>query len=146
MKKMIFRVTVGAIAVSSTLFSCTSKERKVEEERGNAQEARQDLREAERELNAEYPAFRIDAEEKIVRNEKRIVELRAIVDKPGTKAFDGMRKKRIEELSEKNALLRSRLNAYEKERSDWEVFKREFNHDMNQLGEAFSDLGNKNTK
>jgi len=38
------------------------------------------------------------------------------------------------------------LNAYEKERSDWEVFKREFNHDMNQLGEAFSDLGNKNTK
>jgi DNA-directed RNA polymerase subunit N (RpoN/RPB10) len=30
--------------------------------------------------------------------------------------------------------------AYEKSQSDWEAFKREFNHDMEELGKALKDL------
>ena len=146
MKKIIFYLAFSAMATSVMFTSCDSKAKKVEEEKDNVQEAREDLKEARRELNTEYPAFRIDAEEKIMRNEKRIAELQAIVDKPGKQPFDGIRKKRIEELAEKNALLKSRLYQYEKENSDWEVFKREFNHDMKELGEAFTDLGKNNTK
>ena len=66
--------------------------------------------------------------------------------KPGTALFDDLRKKRIEQLEQKNADLRSKLYGYEKEHSDWEAFKREFNHDMDGVGEAFKDLGKDNTK
>lgn len=108
-------------------------------------EAKEDLKEAQKELSKEYPAFRIEAEAKIDANDKRIAELSAIVNKPGDKLFDDMRRKRIEELKQKNADLRNRLYNYEKEQSDWEVFKREFNRDLDGIVEAFKDLGKNNS-
>ena len=146
MKKKIFYIAFIAIAAGSILTSCDSKEKKVEEAKQVVTEAKQDLKETQQELNAEYPAFKTEAELKIADNEKRIAELNAILNKPGKLPLDEMRKKRIVELEEKNAQLKSRLYGYEKERTDWETFKREFNHDMEGLGAAFKDLGKKNTK
>lgn len=146
MKKKIFYIAFIAIAAGSILTSCDSKEKKVEEAKQVVTEAKQDLKETQQELNAEYPAFKTEAELKIADNEKRIAELNAILNKPGKLPLDEMRKKRIVELEEKNAQLKSRLYGYEKERTDWETFKREFNHDMEGLGAAFADLGKKNTK
>ena len=139
MKKTIFYTALSVIIASSIFTSCESKEKKVED-------AKQELKEAQRELNAEYPTFKTDAETKIADNEKRIAELREKLNKPGKAPLDEMRKKRIDELEEKNVVLRSRLYGYEKERSDWETFKREFNHDMESIGGAFKDLGKDNTK
>ena len=31
-------------------------------------------------------------------------------------------------------------------KEEWETFKAEFNHDMEELGKAFGDLGNNNVK
>jgi chromosome segregation ATPase len=146
MKKIIFYTALSAIAASSILTSCQSKEKKVEDAKEEVQEAKQELKEAQQELNTEYPTFKTDAETKIADNEKRIAELREKLNKPGKAPLDEMRKKRIDELEEKNAVLRSRLYGYEKERSDWETFKREFNHDMEGIGDAFKDLGKDNTK
>lgn len=35
---------------------------------------------------------------------------------------------------------------YEKSQSDWETFKREYNHDMDELGNALKDLTVDNKK
>ncbi len=137
MKKVIMYAAVAAFAVSSFLTSCQSNESKVEE-------AQEELKEAKAELNAEYPAFKTNAEVQIADNEKRIAELRVKLNKPGTSVFDDSRKKKIDELEVKNAELRIKLEAYEKENSDWETFKREFNHDMEGIADAFKDLGNDN--
>jgi len=42
--------------------------------------------------------------------------------------------------------MRARLVAYEKSQSNWESFKREFNHDMDEIGQALKDLTVDNKK
>ncbi len=59
--------------------------------------------------------------------------------KPG-KTFDDLYKQRIERLEQKIADLKTRMNEYEKNQTGWESFKREFNHDMDELGSALKDL------
>jgi len=144
MKKTIIYSAFALMAMSSFLSSCESNTKKVEDKEENVEEAKEELKEAQTELNAEYPALKTEAEEKFAANEKRIGELRAKVDKNDKDALDGMRSKRIDELEQQNADLRRRLNAYETDRSDWETFKREFNHDMDGMGKAFEDVGKDN--
>ncbi len=146
MKKTIFYTAFALIIGGIVFTSCQSKEKKVENAEENVQAANQKLDEAQRELNAEYPSFKKDGEAKIADNEKRIDALKANLDKPGNAPRDEMRKKRIDELKEKNAALRTRLYDYENERSDWEAFKIEFNHDMKGIADAFKDLGKDNAK
>ena len=144
MKKTIYYTAIAVMAAGSLFTSCQSKEQKVEDATVNVLKADKDLLVAKQELNAEYPAFKTDAELQIAENDKRIAELRVQLNRPGKAPLDGMRKKRIDELNKKNAELRARLNGYEKAPSDWETFKREFKHDMKGIGEAFKDLGTKN--
>ncbi|HLP49347.1 MAG TPA: hypothetical protein VK154_00540 [Chitinophagales bacterium] len=146
MKKTMFYTLATAIAVGTIFTSCESKQEKVEDAKEEVQEAKEELHEAQRELNPEYANFKTDAEAKIEANDKRIAELREKINKPGKAPLDDARAKRIDELQEKNAQLRSRLYGYEKERSDWEAFKREFNNDMENLGNSFNDLGKDNVK
>jgi len=61
------------------------------------------------------------------------------LNKPG-KILDPIYKQRIETLEEQNRDLKVRLDVYEKNNSDWETFKREFNHDMDELGKALKDF------
>jgi predicted nucleotide-binding protein (sugar kinase/HSP70/actin superfamily) len=145
MKKSMYFAAIAAIVAGSLVTSCESNTTRVENAEEKVIEAKEDLKEAQKELSKEYPAFRIEAEAKIDANDKRIAELSAIVNKPGDKLFDDMRRKRIEELKQKNADLRNRLYNYEKEQSDWEVFKREFNRDLDGIVEAFKDLGKNNS-
>lgn len=145
MKKQLSKFAFGVLLASAVFTACQSKQEKVEDAKEDVQEAKEELHDAQSELNAEYPAFRTDAEAKIAANEQRIADLRAKINKGG-KPLDEARAKRIQELEEKNAQLRSRLYGYEKERSDWEAFKREFNHDMDELGKSFDDVGKDNVK
>ncbi len=145
MKKTIFYTAIAALAAGSIVTSCATKTDKVEDAQENVTEANQDLTKAQVELNAEYPVFKKDAEVQIAENDKRIAELRVQLNKPGKAPLDEMRKKRIDALNEKNSELRNRLYGYEKEPTDWEMFKQEFKHDMKGIGEAFKELGKKNT-
>lgn len=140
MKKTLFYTAIAAIAAGSIFTSCNSGAKKTE----TVQEATENLQDAQADLNSEYPTFKTEAEVKIAANEVRIAELREKLNKPGKAPFDEMRKNRIDELERKNLELKSRLNGYQKEHSDWETFKREFNHDMDGIAEAFEDLGKDN--
>nr|MBP8086991.1 hypothetical protein [Saprospiraceae bacterium] len=89
--------------------------------------------------------FKSDAEIKIKENEVRIGELKVKMKKSG-KTFDAMYEKNIIALEEKNKDLKTRIASYETNQSDWDAFTREFNHDMDELGQALKDLtvNNKN--
>ena len=53
--------------------------------------------------------------------------------------------KQIDLLEERNNAMKLKLDAYQiNEKDDWRKFKTEFNHDMDELGKAFSDLTIKN--
>jgi cell shape-determining protein MreC len=65
--------------------------------------------------------------------------------KPG-EIFDALYAKKIANLEQQNKEMRARLEAYEKSQSNWESFKREFNHDMDAIGQALKDLTVDNKK
>lgn len=143
MKKVFFTTAFNVMLAAFVLTSCESKQEKVADAQEDVQEAKEELQEAKAELNPEYATYRTEAEARIKMNEERIATLRKNIG-AGGKPLDGERAKRIDELEEKNAQLRSRLYGYEQERSDWESFKREFNRDMDEMGTAFENLGKDN--
>ncbi|MCE3259399.1 MAG: hypothetical protein K0S12_1040 [Bacteroidetes bacterium] len=100
----------------------------------------------EAELEKDRAEFKRTSEIRIEENDRRIEELRA---KMAT-ADDRMKaeyNERIDELNERNKKQRERLNDYKGTGNEnWEKFKREFNHDMDELGDALKNFGNDNKK
>lgn len=144
MKKSIFTLAAMSLLMTGAIFtSCNSAAQKEENTTTESQDAN-----AEEQVVAtaeEWQAFKTDAEAKIKNNEIRIEELTVQMNKPG-QVFDDLYKNRIEELEQQNRELQNRIDAYDKSHTDWEKFKREFNHDMDELGEALKNItvNNKN--
>jgi|WetSurMetagenome_2_1015567.scaffolds.fasta_scaffold841574_1 hypothetical protein len=149
MKKITLTLVVATAFLTGTILSgCQSSAQKEATARDNLQEAKQDLKDVKKDANAkaqklasaeEWETFKSDAEIKIINNEIRIAELRDKLNKQGT-MLDNMYEKKIETLEQQNKDLKKRIEDYEKSQSDWETFKREFNHDMDELGKALKDL------
>lgn len=142
------------ILAHAVFTGCQSSAYKLEAANQNVEKEKQDLQEAQKDANAvavkvanaeEWAAFKTESEVKIKDNQIRIDELKVKMSKPG-KTFDAMYAKNIENLEQKNKDLKARIGAYEANQSDWDSFKREFNHDMDELGQALRDLtvNNKN--
>jgi TolA-binding protein len=144
MKKSIFTLAAMSLLMTGAIFtSCNSAAQKEDNTTTESQDAI-----AEEQVVAtaeEWQAFKTDAEDKIKNNEIRIEELTVQMNKPG-QVFDDLYKNRIEELEKQNRELQYRIDAYDKSHTDWEKFKREFNHDMDELGEALKNItvNNKN--
>jgi hypothetical protein len=101
---------------------------------------------AEKPINSEeWLTFKSESERKIRNHEIRIAELNLEIKNQGEKS-DALYRKKIANLEQQNKDMRARLEAYEKSQSNWESFKREFNHDMDAIGQALKDLTVDNKK
>lgn len=149
MKKLSFINLIAASFVAASLLtSCSSnadKENKAKEEVNEAKENLQEVKnenqeDAVKKANAEeWQAFKADAESKIKDHEARIAELKEKMKKSG-KTMDALYQKKIDNLEARISDLKLKLDNYEKNQSDWQSFKTEFNHDMDEFGKAFKDL------
>ena len=149
MKKIILTLVLAtAFLAGAILTGCQSSAQKEASARDNLQKAKEDLNNVQKDANAdaqklanakEWETFKSDAEITIRNNEIRIADLRVKLNKQGT-MLDPMYEKKIETLEQQNKDLKKRIEDYEKNQSDWETFKREFNHDMDELGRALKDL------
>ena len=149
MKKLIFTLAVATTFMAGTIFtSCESSYNKDGENQGMMNETKEDMQEMHNDKNADMPkmatadewkTFKLESELEINNNEIRVKELTEKMNKPGT-ILDPLYAKKIENIEQKNKDLKAKLVAYETNQSDWEKFKREFNHDMDELGKAFKDL------
>lgn len=149
MKKTIISYAIASTLVAGLILTgCQSASQKEEAAKENVQEAKEELKEVRDDANKEaqkvasaeeWKTFKMETAEKIRNNEIRIAELKVKMKKPG-KILDGLYEKRIEALEQRNNDLKMRIENYEKNQSDWESFKREFNHDMDELGQAFKDI------
>lgn len=155
MKKTIYYLAVSIVVTAGLVVtSCNSPAKKAEKAKENVEETQQELREANADAELqqqkaataeEWNEFKSDSEVKIKKNETRIAEIKAKMMKPGL-ALDSVYQRRINALEEKNNKLRTKVNDYERNQSDWESFKREFNHDMEEIGKGFEDLTIDNKK
>ena len=132
--------------------SCNSPAKKDANE--NVQEDHRNLSESETKFHVhkiataeEWVVFKKEQELKIKENELRIAELREKIAKPETgQKIDSTFQEKIVRLEQKNEILKAMIKSYESNQTDWESFKREFNHDMEELGKAFKDFTIDNTK
>jgi hypothetical protein len=150
MKQPIFKFTIcSTILVSALLIGCnTSADKKEEQAKEEVTEAKDNLKEVQAEnldqakktANAEeWAAFKKESEYSIKLNEERITELRHKMKKSG-KTLDEIYLERVQTLERKNVDLKNRIDTYNKNQSNWEEFKREYKHDMDELAKALKDF------
>lgn len=150
MKKKLFNLAMATIFIAGGMLTgCGTSEEKVDAAEENVEEAKEDLREAKQEeavviqikvTEEEWKVFKQDSDEKIAKNNAKIKELKAKMKTSG-KGMDKIYSDRIAAIEKRNVELQARLDNFDNEQTDWDSFKREFDHDMGELGKAFNELG-----
>jgi outer membrane murein-binding lipoprotein Lpp len=147
MKKTIISLVVTTLISGAIFTGCGPSTAKEDAAKTEVKEAREDLKDAQKAATAEeWKAFKDESELRIRDNEVRIAELKVKIKKSG-KDLDALYEKKIDALEQQNKDMKARIDVYERNnKSDWESFKREFNHDIDELGKALKDLTVNNTK
>jgi hypothetical protein len=146
MKKPIVIMAFASLFLSLSLTSCSSPESDVSEAQEEVNEAQNELDVANMELEKDIKKFRTATFEKIEVNNVRISELKENI-KNDKSALKSIHEKQVIDLQARNNDLKMRLNNYKGEGEDkWENFKKEFEHDMNEIGSSLNDLTVSNTK
>lgn len=153
MKKLIFTIALSTTMAVITMTSCQSSAKKVERAEDKVQDAKVAVVEAQIDLIAarqdsitEYQKFKNESDARITAYDKSIAEYR--VKMANERAENrAMYEKMVLDLEKKNQDLKVKLAEYKDDgKTDWEKFKSEFNHDMDELGKSFKDFNVKNVK
>lgn len=160
MNKTIFKIAMAITIAFATTNSYAQVNKKNEKAREDLKEAQQDLKESKENLKdakhdlqiankdsiEDYLAFKQEAEKDIAMNKQTIATLK---DKKWSASAKARAKynTRIEILERKNNKLEIDIqNANHSNVSKWLSFKKEFKHDMNELGQALKDISVNNVK
>ena len=140
--------------VGTTIIGCKSTTKEEIESQDRVEVAEQNLKDAKDSLVVakkaataeEWQNFKDQTDSVIRYNEAQIAELKVRMQKTG-KSVDVKYQKNIEILEQKNMQLKVKADTYRNDaNSDWQSFKREFNHDMDEIGQAFKDVTVDNKK
>lgn len=149
MKKSFLFLAVAVFIAGAMLTNCQSSGQKVEKAKDKVQDAKSEVKEAQINLDnsiAEYALFKKESDAKIAANEKRIADLKIKIAN-GKQESKAIYDKDIAWLEKTNIDLKTKLDSYNVEgKEKWEIFKTEFNHDMDELGKAFNNLTVNNIK
>ncbi len=146
MKKTILKVAAITFTVGAFLTGCNTPSEKVVNAEENVTEASKDLDKANKEYVEDIESCKKETAEKIEVNNKSIAEFKTRIEHEKKTAKADYNKK-IAELEQKNTDMKNKMDDYKADgKENWEKFKKEFNHDMDELGTAFKDLTVKNVK
>jgi hypothetical protein len=147
MKKLIFAFAVMTFITGITLVSCKPATKEENEATEKAKEANQELIDVKKAATAEeWKAFKNSGDSLINKNEEKIAELKLKMKNTG-KSIDAKYDKNIEILEQKNKDLKVKMETYKNDtKEDWQSFKSEFNHDMDELGQSLKDFTVDNKK
>lgn len=146
MKKSILALAASTLIIGSIATSCNTPAEKVEKAQTNVQEANQDLEKANDAYKLEIESYRKETADKIAANDKSIADFNLRIENQKQDAKVEY-KKQIAELEQKNSDMKKKMDDYKADsKVQWEIFKTEFSHDMDELGKAFKGLTIKNNK
>jgi outer membrane murein-binding lipoprotein Lpp len=155
MKQLIYLFSISAMLVTGIQLSgCQSGAQKVEDAQDKVETAKVDLKDAQKDAAAEavkaanaeeIKAFKNETDLTIKNYEMQIDGFREKMKKSGKK-MDKVYEEKIDILDQKIKTLKTRMSTYENTNSDWQSFKREFSHDMDELGNALKDFTVNNKK
>ena len=141
MKNNIVAFAVMGFMAGTLITGCDkTPEQKLEANKETIAQAKQDTASARAERAKEWQAFKLESEQQIVDNDKRIDAFKAKMEKAGTKA-KAKYSKEITELKKKNHELKEKLEDYKDgDQSKWQEFKTNFKADMDAVGKTMKDL------
>jgi predicted nucleic acid-binding Zn-ribbon protein len=140
MKNKTIKLATVAIIAGAMLSACQTSAQKVEKAEKAALEAQQNLNAAVRDSISEYMQFKKASEEKINSHDKSIAEFKARVAKD-KKVNRAKYEKKLAELDKKSSDAKKKLADFkETSKEEWEKFKTEFNHDMDELVNALKNF------
>lgn len=149
-KKSFLNYGLASLMMATLLFSsCTSTTENEAEKTNDAKEnlidAQNDLDQAKKDYAIQYEAFKLESDNRVTENEEIIAQLKED-SKNKSKEVKADLDNQLSVLEQKNKDLKQKVRDYKNDGNDkWESFKVEFNHDMDNLGQALKDLGKKNT-
>jgi DNA anti-recombination protein RmuC len=145
MNKPILMLALTGFLLANVFTSCQqssssnidSKEDKLLKAKEDVVEAKQDLNQA---LADSIRMFKMEAQTMIAENNRKIDEFKEKIAK-GKKSARDKYETKINDLEQKNKDLQKRLDEFNEENGDkWASFKREFNHDMDEIGNSIRDI------
>lgn len=148
MKKTIYTLAAITVMTATLLLGCNTSTKKQEDAiddvadaRENMEDAKEELMMAKKESNAEeWKKIKKETNTKITENKIRLTQLKVEMTKSGS-SIDTAYAKKIGELELKNKNIKIKVDSYKNDTSDdWELFKREYNHDMNELNRAIKEI------
>jgi len=153
MKKIVFTLAVTAIITGTIFTACLSSSQKVENAEDKVEDAQKAVLDAKSDLNmarqdsiTEIQQFNTEFKNQISTNTKSIADLKVSIVN-ATKENKAIFEKKIAELEKRNNDLKMKLAEYnEGGTGQWQTFKSEFKHDLDELGNAFADFTVNNTK
>lgn len=149
MKKIIYTLAFTSFIVAGSIFSSCQTSSSTQEEE-NAQDrldsAKMELKAAQTAVtDQEWESFKVSTNIKIRDNELRIADFKDKLSISEGK-LNAVYIEKIDKLEKQNKNMKARVENYEKRQNNWESFKSEFNHDMDELGNALKDLTVDNKK
>ena len=150
MKMKIFTLAIATIIAGTLFTACKSSTDKIDNAKENVKDAEVKMVEAKQELNNaindSVQQFKKESEEKISAFEKSITNLK-IKLATGKEESKAEYEKKLASLEQKNNEMKKKLEDYKDNgQGKWSKFKSEFNHDMDELGNALRDLTVDNIK
>jgi len=135
--------------IGGLIFSgCHTQTRKIDYSIANGAESTQDLKKGMKEVSEElknalnvqdWLIFKKVSEFKIRDNDIRIAELKVKMQRRGMKP-DPIYRKKLNGLENVNLEMKKKLMVYSENQYEWNSYKNEFNHDLDQLGQTLTDL------
>ncbi|HBD25334.1 MAG TPA: hypothetical protein DC020_00665 [Flavobacterium sp.] len=126
--------------------SPTAKEEDVQEAAQDLIDAEADLEQAEYDSISDFNTFKESIQLKLVENQNVIDDLKLKITSKGKVERD-IDEVEINKLEKRNTDLRLKIENYEQgPEQKWELFKVDFNNELDNLGQSISDMADRNKK
>ncbi len=148
-KKIVFSLLL-AVLVSISIASCNkspkAKEEVLIDAKQDVETAKEDLDEATSDSIVEFNKYKSSIQIKLAENEKVISDLKASI-KAEDRKTQTLYNKQLENLQLRNTELKLKIETYKQGPTQkWELFKVDFNKELDKLGKSISSTANNNLK
>ncbi len=138
--------TLATLALISCNNSPKAKEENLNEAKDAVVDANDDLTEARLDSISDFNKYKESIEKKLTENETVIADLKS-KNNSKNKSTQALYLQQLNKLELKNAELKSKLENYKQgPEQKWELFKVDFNKDMDDLGKSISNMAERNMK
>jgi vacuolar-type H+-ATPase subunit I/STV1 len=144
--KSLLLATIVSIAQVSCNNSPKEKEADLNAAKGDVVEAKADLVESRLDSIKDFSKYKESIEKKLVENDRVIAELKS-KNNSKDKSTQQLYVKQLDKLELKNSELKSKIENYRQgPEQKWELFKVDFNKDIDDLGKSISNMAERNMK